>query len=46
MFTNSTGTFYANGTAVIPEFPFAIIILVATVSMVIVFGKQKLSTNL
>ena len=46
MFTNSTGTFYANGTAVIPEFPFAIIILVVTVTMVIVFSRQKLSTHL
>lgn len=45
-FTNSTGTFYANGTAVIPEFPFAIIILVVTVTMVIVFSRQKLSTHL
>ena len=46
MFTNSTGTFYANGTAVIPEFPFAIIILLVTVTMVIVFSRQKLSTHL
>jgi predicted secreted protein with PEFG-CTERM motif len=46
MFTNSTGTFYANGTAVVPEFPFAIIILAVTVTMVIVFSRQKLSTNL
>ena len=44
MFTNSTGTFYANGTAVIPEFPFAIIILVVTVTMVIVFSRQKVLT--
>ena len=46
MFTNSTGTFYANVTAVVPEFPFAIIILVVTVTMVIVVSRQKLSTNL
>ena len=45
-FQNATGVYWANGTAVVPEFPFAIIILVVTVTMVIVFSRQKLSTHL
>ena len=43
-FQNSTGVYWANGTAVVPEFPFAIIILVVTVTMVIVFSRQKVLT--
>ena len=40
MFTNSTGTFYANGTAVIPEFPVAIIVLVTAVTVMIVTQRS------
>ena len=40
MFTNSTGTFYANGTAVIPEFPIAVIVLLISVTAIILLGKQ------
>jgi len=43
-FQNATGVYWANGTAVVPEFPFAIIILVVTVTMVIVFSRQKVLT--
>ena len=39
-FTNSTGTFYANGTAVIPEFPIAVIVLLISVTAIILLGKQ------
>ena len=40
MFTNSTGTFYANGTAVVPEFPVAIIVLVTAVTVMIVTQRS------
>ena len=45
MFTNSTGTFYANGTAVIPEFPIAVIVLLISVTAIILLGKQKLTIS-
>ena len=45
MFTNSTGTFYANGTAVIPEFPIAVIVLLISVTAIILLGKQKLTLS-
>ena len=42
MFTNSTGTFYANGTAVIPEFPIAVIILTVAITAVVI-GQRTLT---
>ena len=40
MFTNSTGTYYANGTAVIPEFPVVMIVLATAIIGTIVIVKR------
>jgi predicted secreted protein with PEFG-CTERM motif len=44
-FQNATGVYWANGTAVVPEFPIAVIVLLISVTAIILLGKQKLTLS-
>ena len=43
VYTNSTGTYYVNGTAVIPEFPVAMIVLtVSMIGIIVMTARNRL----